>query len=525
MMNRKLILLFMGVLYLLSACASPLWGGDVPESTPPLVEEQPTQVPSPTVTLPPSPVPSETPTVPPPTRTPSPSPVPFPTATASVTLAPINIAGPMLLYPAQGGDTLPALATRFGVSVEQISADAYLPYEGLLDPGTLLVIPKIFEETGPKDLLVPDSEVVYSPSTLDFEIATFVRAHGGYLSTRSGSVYTGSRGWLTGADVVQRVGLDNSINPRILLALMEYESNWLRSQPRNAAQEDYPLGYRDFQYKGLYRQLTWAVQQLSAGYYGWRTGSLTELRFRDGVTVRLAPTLNAGTVAVHYFFAQTRTYAEWQQAVNPQTGFLVTYKELFGDPAQQFEPILPAGLAQPEFILPFERGVVWSYSGGPHAAWEAQDALAALDFAPGSQERGCVRSDEWVVAVADGRVVRSEPGLVVLDLDGDGYEQTGWNILYLHVRSDGRPQVGTQLRVGDRVGHPSCEGGFSTGTHVHIARKYNGEWMLADGPIPFVMSGWRARNGDEPYKGFLTRGEQTVIACTCGVASSQLKRD
>jgi hypothetical protein len=49
---------------------------------------------------------------------------------------------------------------------------------------------------------------------------------------------------------------------------------------------------------------------------------------------------------------------------------------------------------------------------------------------------------------------------------------------------------GTLVEQGDALGHPSCEGGRSTGKHVHLARKYNGEWIAADGPIPFVLSGW-----------------------------------
>ena len=91
----------------------------------------------------------------------------------------------------------------------------------------------------------------------------------------------------------------------------------------------------------------------------------------------------------------------------------------------------------------------------------------------------------------------------MLDLDGDGDERTGWNIFYLHLASDGRAQVGDQLKQGDPVGHPSCEGGTSTGTHVHIARKYNGEWLPAegvDGILAFNLEGWVPHNGDQPLR-------------------------
>ena len=64
----------------------------------------------------------------------------------------------------------------------------------------------------------------------------------------------------------------------------------------------------------------------------------------------------------------------------------------------------------------------------------------------------------------------------------------------------------------ENIGHPSCEGGRATGTHVHIARKYNGEWILADGPLAFELSGWRSYAGEKDYQGGMTRGDETVIA-------------
>ena len=56
----------------------------------------------------------------------------------------------------------------------------------------------------------------------------------------------------------------------------------------------------------------------------------------------------------------------------------------------------------------------------------------------------------------------------------------GWVIFYFHLRSDSIAAVGTRLAAGDALGVASCEGGRSTGTHVHVARKYNGEWLAAD---------------------------------------------
>jgi murein DD-endopeptidase MepM/ murein hydrolase activator NlpD len=126
--------------------------------------------------------------------------------------------------------------------------------------------------------------------------------------------------------------------------------------------------------------------------------------------------------------------------------------------------------------------------------------------------------ENFVTAVANGLVVRSSKDGLALDLDRDGDERTGWVIFYLHLATEQRAPVGSDLTAGDLIGYPSCEGGRSTGTHVHIARKYNGEWIPADSALPFVLSGWAAHAGSSAYQGTLTKGGLTVIACECGDA-------
>jgi LasA protease len=165
---------------------------------------------------------------------------------------------------------------------------------------------------------------------------------------------------------------------------------------------------------------------------------------------------------------------------------------------------------------------MWSYTGGPHSAFGNSNEWAALDFAPSSNTPGCYPSAEWVVAVADGVVVRSERGQVIQDLGEDGYEQTGWVIFYLHIDTWERVPEGTYLFAGDRIGHPSCEGGISTGTHLHIARKYNGLWIEADGPVPFNLGGWIPKSAGYPYEGSLIRGDEELRACACRASYNQL---
>jgi hypothetical protein len=237
--------------------------------------------------------------------------------------------------------------------------------------------------------------------------------------------------------------------------------------------------------------------------------------------------LNAGSVAVQSLFARLYDRPEYAEAIYGQGGLTGAYAQMFGDPwadAARVEPLFPAGLAQPGLALPFAVGERWSLTGGPHLSWKTGSPRGAIDLAPTIGERGCVVSRLWVTAPAAGLVTRSDRNVVAIDLDGDGFEQTGWVIVFLHIADAERIQPGTPVSLDDRLGHPSCEGGAATGTHVHMARKYNGEWLTADGPLPFVLSGWQVYAGEKNYQGELRKGDQVVTASPVGPRSSTVIR-
>ncbi len=429
-------------------------------------------------------------------------------------------------YETQSGDTLEVVAVRFGVRPEEIETPPELSREGLLSPGRKLRIPWHPVPTTTDERLFPDSELVLSPSSVGFDVHGYVQRAGGYLAGYE--QYLPSPGQISGAEVVQFVARNYAISPRVLLALLEYQARWVMGTPPSTAAEAFPLGHRQAPAGDLYRQLRWAAEQLAEGYYGWREGRLTYLTFADGEMLFLAPSLNAGTVALMYYFAALYPRAQWEQVLNPSApeSFLALYHDMFGDPWQRarlVEPLYPPDLQQPEMVLPFSRNAPWFLTSGPHGAYGNKGAWAALDFAPLGGV-GCRPSYYWVLAAAPGLVVRSEKGIVVLDLDGDGHEETGWVLFYLHIATQDRVPAGTLLERDDFVGHPSCEGGRATGTHVHIARRYNGEWMAAAGPVPFVLGGWQAYAGDEPRVGFLKRGEDIVQASMYGGEKARIIR-
>ncbi len=433
-------------------------------------------------------------------------------------------------YTVVRGDTLNEIGERYGVTASALAAANGIALADTLFVGQVLQIPLPDQTTfGPSLKLLPDSEFVFGPGTVDFNIDGYIRAQGGYLATYTeeiAAVYLDGAmpRTLTGSEIVRLVATRYSVSPQLLLAVLEHQSGWVTDPTPDGNTLTYPLRRVEVNREGLHRQLSWAANQLNFGYYAWRFGYLVSFVFEGNGLRLIDPGLNAGTVGVHNYFAKVSGVSEWTRDVSP-SGFALTYARLFGNPFRfAVEPLLPTGLTQPELALPFEPGKVWAFTGGPHGAWDGGSAWAALDFAPPALAEGCVASDEWVVASAPGVVVRSEYGAVVIDLDGDGFEGTGWNLFYMHLETRERVPVGTSVTTGDRLGHPSCEGGVSNGTHVHIARKYNGEWLNAAGRLPFVLDGWVAQELPKEYDGYLVRGEVVLEACDCRAAGNEVSR-
>ena len=408
----------------------------------------------------------------------------------------------------QSGDTLGTIAQQYGVSLESLMQANGLVDANLLSVGQELTIPAPSPgELGPDFKIIPNSELVYGPASATFDVHAFIQEQGGYLSTYSEDV---DGEILNGGEIITRVAQNYSVNPRLLLALLEHQSGWVTNPFPSSL--DYPMGLLDAWHHGLYMQLTWSANTLNRGYYLWRANALSTWVLADGAVLPIAPTINAGTAGVQGFFAKLDDTFTWQSDTTA-FGLFQTYFFLFGNPFDfAIEPLVPPNLPQPAMQLPFEPGVVWSFTGGPHGGWDTGSAWAALDFGPPGEAAGCTPSDEWVVAVTDGWIVRTGDGAVMQDLDGDGFEQTGWVVFYMHIESQDRIPEKTYAFTGERIGHPSCEGGFSNGTHVHIARKYNGEWIAADGTNPFQMEGWVSSGNGIEYDGFLAKGDQSVEA-------------
>lgn len=194
---------------------------------------------------------------------------------------------------------------------------------------------------------------------------------------------------MDGPAILQLVADRHSVNPRLLIAIVEHQTGWItRPSPPSTTIN---LGYSGTGSPGFYGQLSWAANLLNLGFYGRAEGGLRGFNLGDDTQIAFSPIINDGTAGVQRYFGAVNdvTYDTWQQTVGAE-GFLLTFTRLFGNPfAYTFEPLLPAGLDAPPMELPWDADETWYFTGGPHGAWNSGSAWGALDFVPPGKLVAC----------------------------------------------------------------------------------------------------------------------------------------
>lgn len=424
--------------------------------------------------------------------------------------------GELVEYTAMDGDTLPALAARFNTTEKEIrDANPVLPdHTTTLPQGLPMQIPIYYRiGWGSSYKILADAQFVNGPADKGFSARSYTDRQPGWFKYYT--TYSDNRN-LRGGELVDYISEVYSISAKLLLAVLQYMTDALNDPVfQNDFNNRSVLGMPGDRYRTLSGQFNQLAEFFNDHYYSYKAGNFSEYELKDGSLIRVDPWLNACSAALQAYFAHVLSAEDYYIAIGPN-GFVKTYKEMFGDfPAVEDYPAhLPGSLEQIELRLPFNDGEAWTYTGGPHTAWGSMHPYAAIDFAPPAQEHGCFVSYSDVIAPHSGTIVRKGTGMAMLDMDDDGDERTGWVLLFLHLKTESIPPLGTYVEMGDTLGHPSCDGGTSSGTHVHIARKYNGEWIEAGGIIPLNMDNWITENGEVKYEGIMRRYSSYVIAST-----------
>ncbi|HLE23798.1 MAG TPA: LysM domain-containing protein, partial [Anaerolineales bacterium] len=217
-------------------------------------------------------------------------------------------------YVVAPGDSLGTIAGRFGVGAAQIIAVNALVNPDVLSIGQLLEVPPpIVQPQGPSFKVLPDSALVYGPASILFDLSGFSGTWSSHLNAYSETV-DGIE--LSGPGIVLRVAQQYSVDPRLLLAVLELQGGWVRSSNVAGAARTYPVGHIAPGYEGLFSQLSWAADQLNLGYYRWKAGWAGPFVFGDGRVVPAGTGINAGTAGVAQLFSQLVGVEPWRDLMS-----------------------------------------------------------------------------------------------------------------------------------------------------------------------------------------------------------------
>lgn len=337
----------------------------------------------------------------------------------------------------------------------------------------------------PADLphtLIADDRFTYAPDFYTAEVQAFLEGQGSILAHAAVPLGEGED---TFAHALVGQCIRYSLNPKVLLALLEVQSGLIREKaggPEEVSSRlDYAFGYRKAEWRGLDRQLEWAAYTLAASF---RRQGLAFPRLTDGKRATIPSEAGAATRALLRLLAYTSDTQRFARLRSSGPGsFVAVYRELFGeDPRLPMES--PPQPAQEPFLWPPYAGspAVLSYFDHEYPTFEENGSILTYS---GERGRGSYDGhDGWdyalpagspVLAAAAGRVVfagfldtgcPTPAGLVVLD-HGQGYRTLYWHLESIEVVE------GQELRRGMRLGTVGSTG-CSSGPHLHLGVEFLG---------------------------------------------------
>ncbi|WP_440053856.1 M23 family metallopeptidase [Pseudoalteromonas sp. T1lg65] len=277
-------------------------------------------------------------------------------------------------------------------------------------------------------------------------------------------------------DVILHYAGYSSINPKLLLALMEQYSQVISSPTKAALQKP----FNNLSSKlGFDEQVMDIALRLSALYYAHRQfveqNNQAQLKTKDSASVALTsltgrPVHETATLYQALFNKQSlllNTDVPYSQNIEPQADFYLSF--------------------------PWPSGYAW-YSGGAHSNTGSGYPYSSLDFNNGSGGWGS--NTPWVQAAHGGTVTRFSACNIRVT-HASGYATQYYHMEDLRYRSGDVIAAGAWLgRYADDKSTALCQGGQSTGPHLHFSLLYNGSFISLHN---WYISGYRVDVGSYNY--------------------------
>lgn len=272
-----------------------------------------------------------------------------------------------------------------------------------------------------------------------------------------------------------------SINPKVVLALLEQRSRLLSNPSPSADQLAWALGFQgeNGNRRGLQAQIRWAIKQMLLAKHDYP--QYAALTYADGSSAPPPPGLSPGEYVIARALAPTSSPG---QLAGLLQGFQQTYAKLFGDP--RLPPEGWPAPAAPFLAWPLERSAaITSFfdHGGPFLTRNAAEGITTywgrtetdIAFAYNGHDGWdyAAAPPDLVLAAAEGTVVfagNADDGCatqaVILD-HGNGYRTLYWHLASVDAES------GQQVARGQPIGMVGASG-CATGPHLHFGVQFLG---------------------------------------------------
>jgi glucose/arabinose dehydrogenase/murein DD-endopeptidase MepM/ murein hydrolase activator NlpD len=330
---------------------------------------------------------------------------------------------------------------------------------------------------------ISDGQFVWGPNVGKFDIGGFLTGRGSPLAPFASDIAL----WAS----------YSSVNPKVLLAALEFRSGLLTAIPPDWSEEDVRAEIEDTSitmatafYEHLY---TWGDRHPRRAA---QPKDPPVVVLPDGTAIQLDSATPSGSFALAALVAEFANANRFQAAM--AAGGAGSFESSFGalfpsvDLQAASNVIDPPGTPPANMLqFPFAMGATWTF-GGPHS-WNGNSTppFASMDFFTGGAT--CAAPPYlYAVSAASGTTSRPSNYSCWLEIDHGG----GWATSYYHLQNLAPPASVNRNTALGTIACEICAGGFATGPHVHFSLKYNGAYISLEG---VELTGWTIHVGAVAY--------------------------
>ncbi|QPB84457.1 peptidoglycan DD-metalloendopeptidase family protein [Pseudoalteromonas rubra] len=282
-----------------------------------------------------------------------------------------------------------------------------------------------------------------------------------------------------------------SINPKLLLALMEQHSQLLSAPTPEAFERPFGMLVTQSGFSAQLEALTHTLSQHFYAYEQWQGQQRNRVQHTVSDQVHSqALTVTPATFALSAVLDDAKALAQ----------VAGRYQSYFGDallnPAARLAtPDVASATISNNFYLnfPWPSGYAW-YSGGAHSNTGSGYPYSSLDF--NNDSGGWGSNTPWVQAAHGGTVTRYSRCNIRIT------HPSGYATQYYHMDAL-QYQTGDVINAGAWLGRYAndyntalCQGGQSSGPHLHFSLLYNGRFISLHNAY---ISGYRVDVGNYNY--------------------------